>query len=161
MAIRILLLALLLRVYPWTWVSGLPLPPEEQEAEVQAANGSAGATNSTVYVEAKVLVHSNRSASLGLSGHLNPLGVLGRLGHLPPTLSRTLRHFLFALSGCCGIVAICFLIRAYNFKVQSSKKYGLVASEDHLETGSLDSDEETVFEMQHRNTKKSSYHLHE
>ncbi|XP_075758791.1 protein FAM174C [Pelodiscus sinensis] len=58
-----------------------------------------------------------------------------------------LRRGLYVLSGLGGLAALYFLLRALRLKKPQRKKYGLLSNYDeNMELGSLDSDEDTVFE---------------
>uniref|UniRef100_A0A8C3WML1 Family with sequence similarity 174 member C n=1 Tax=Catagonus wagneri TaxID=51154 RepID=A0A8C3WML1_9CETA len=60
--------------------------------------------------------------------------------------SPLLRSF-YVVTGFIGLAVLYFLIRAFRLKKPQRRRYGLLAnSEDPIETASLDSDEETVFE---------------
>ncbi|XP_057233531.1 protein FAM174C isoform X2 [Malurus melanocephalus] len=58
-----------------------------------------------------------------------------------------LRRAVYVLSALSALAALYFVLRAFRLKKPQRKKYGLLSSHDeNIELGSLDSDEETVFE---------------
>ncbi|XP_063260937.1 protein FAM174C isoform X3 [Prinia subflava] len=58
-----------------------------------------------------------------------------------------LRRAVYVLSVVSALAALYFLLRAFRLKKPQRKKYGLLSSQDeNIELGSLDSDEDTVFE---------------
>ncbi|XP_027571628.2 protein FAM174C isoform X2 [Pipra filicauda] len=57
-----------------------------------------------------------------------------------------LRRAVYVLSALSALAALYFVLRAFRLK-KPQKKYGLLSSHDeNIELGSLDSDEDTVFE---------------
>ncbi|XP_068029957.1 protein FAM174C isoform X3 [Anomalospiza imberbis] len=58
-----------------------------------------------------------------------------------------LRRAVYVLSALSALAALYFMLRAFRLKKPQRKKYGLLSSQDEtIELGSLDSDEDTVFE---------------
>ncbi|XP_074385139.1 protein FAM174C isoform X3 [Zonotrichia albicollis] len=58
-----------------------------------------------------------------------------------------LRRAVYVLSALSALAAFYFMLRAFRLKKPQRKKYGLLSSQDeNIELGSLDSDEDTVFE---------------
>ncbi|XP_032938362.1 protein FAM174C isoform X2 [Catharus ustulatus] len=58
-----------------------------------------------------------------------------------------LRRAIYVLSALSALAALYFVLRAFRLKKPQRKKYGLLSSQDdNIELGSLDSDEDTVFE---------------
>ncbi|XP_056368849.1 protein FAM174C isoform X3 [Oenanthe melanoleuca] len=58
-----------------------------------------------------------------------------------------LRRAVYVLSALSALAALYFVLRAFRLKKPQRKKYGLLSSQDDtIELGSLDSDEDTVFE---------------
>ncbi|CAM4700860.1 unnamed protein product [Eretmochelys imbricata] len=81
----------------------------------------------------------------GPAGNHSDSGVRG-LDLLGGRLPAVQRGF-YVLSGLCVLAALYFLVRALRLKKPQRKKYGLLSNYDeNMELGSLDSDEDTVFE---------------
>ncbi|XP_068853297.1 protein FAM174C isoform X2 [Aphelocoma coerulescens] len=58
-----------------------------------------------------------------------------------------LRRAVYVLSALSALAGLYFVLRAVRLKKPQRKKYGLLSSHDeNIELGSLDSDEDTVFE---------------
>ncbi|XP_005060170.1 PREDICTED: uncharacterized membrane protein C19orf24 homolog isoform X3 [Ficedula albicollis] len=58
-----------------------------------------------------------------------------------------LRRAVYVLSALSALAALYLVLRAFRLKKPQRKKYGLLSSQDDtIELGSLDSDEDTVFE---------------
>ncbi|XP_074834576.1 protein FAM174C [Carettochelys insculpta] len=78
--------------------------------------------------------------SEGRGGGFRGLDLLG--GRLP-----AVQRAFYVLCGLSGLAAVYFLARALRLKKPQRKKYGLLSNYDeNMELGSLDSDEDTVFE---------------
>ncbi|KAM9112118.1 protein FAM174C [Pangshura tecta] len=81
----------------------------------------------------------------GPAGNHSDSGIRGRdlLGGRFPAVQRA----FYVLTGLCALAAVYFLVRALRLKKPQRKKYGLLSNYDeNMELGSLDSDEDTVFE---------------
>ncbi|XP_053869376.1 protein FAM174C isoform X1 [Malaclemys terrapin pileata] len=81
----------------------------------------------------------------GPAGNHSDSGVRGLdlLGGRFPAVQRG----FYVLTGLCALAALYFLVRALRLKKPQRKKYGLLSNYDeNMELGSLDSDEDTVFE---------------
>ncbi|XP_039371983.1 protein FAM174C isoform X1 [Mauremys reevesii] len=88
----------------------------------------------------------------GPAGNHSDSGIRGRdlLGGRFPAVQRA----FYVLTGLCALAALYFLVRALRLKKPQRKKYGLLSNYDeNMELGSLDSDEDTVFET--RNLRRS------
>uniref|UniRef100_A0A672U5D8 Family with sequence similarity 174 member C n=1 Tax=Strigops habroptila TaxID=2489341 RepID=A0A672U5D8_STRHB len=69
-------------------------------------------------------------------------------GLLPGSGLPVLKRAVYVLSALSALAALYFLLRAFRLKKPQRKKYGLLSNYDeNMEVASLDSDEDTVFEM--------------